>query len=147
MIAVTGVVLLLLSRGHYSIDCLLAYWVTSRVWWTYHTLANNNILQEQGAHNHLDNIWWWWLLRWAEANVPGQLPRRYSLPAPASVQRAATGRPPFALGRSRGNRDAAAGGAGAGAEAGRPGRAQSPAVHASRPVGAAITSGLRRYAA
>jgi len=92
MIAVTGVVLLLLSRGHYSIDCLLAYWVTSRVWWTYHTLANNNNLQEQGGHNHLDNIWWWWLLRWAEANVPGQLPRRYSLPAPASVQRAVISR-------------------------------------------------------
>ena len=92
MIAVTGVVLLLLSRGHYSIDCLLAYWVTSRVWWTYHTLANNSNLQEQGGHNHLDNIWWWWLLRWAEANVPGQLPRRYSLPAPASVQRAVSSR-------------------------------------------------------
>ena len=87
-----GVVLLLLSRGHYSIDCLLAYWVTSRVWWTYHTLANNNYLQEQGSHNHLDNIWWWWLLRWAEANVPGQLPKRYSLPAPASVQRAVISR-------------------------------------------------------
>ena len=60
MIAVTGVVLLLLSRGHYSIDCLLAYWVTSRVWWTYHTLANNSNLQEQGGHNHLDNIGGWW---------------------------------------------------------------------------------------
>ena len=92
MIAVTGVVLLLLSRGHYSIDCLLAYWVTSRVWWTYHTLANNNNLQEQGGHNHLDNIWWWWLLRWAEANVPGQLPRRYSLPPrPRSRGRSAAG--------------------------------------------------------
>ena len=77
--AVAGVVLLLLSRGHYSIDCLLAYWVTSRVWWTYHTLACNTSLQEQGGHNHMDNIWWWWLLRWAEASVPAQLPKRYSL--------------------------------------------------------------------
>jgi len=92
-ICVAGVVLLLLSRGHYSIDCLLAYWVTSRVWWTYHTLASNSALHLQGSHNHLDNIWWWWLLVWAEAGVGGaQLPRRYSLPAPASVQRAVTSR-------------------------------------------------------
>ena len=110
--AVAGVVLLLLSRGHYSIDCLLAYWVTSRVWWTYHTLACNTSLQEQGGHNHMDNIWWWWLLRWAEASVPAQLPKRYSLslvqyiltrpligpyyrfslPAPASVERAVISR-------------------------------------------------------
>jgi len=89
---VAGVVMLLLSRGHYSIDCLVAYWITSRVWWTYHTLANNPGLQTQGGHNHMDNIWWWWLLVWAEANVPGQLPKRYSLPAPASVQRAVTSR-------------------------------------------------------
>ena len=92
-LSVTGVVMLLLCRGHYSIDCLVAYWVTSRVWWTYHTLANNNSLQQAGPHNHLDNIWWWWLLVWAEAGVGGaQLPRRYSLPAPASVQRAVTSR-------------------------------------------------------
>ena len=92
-LSVTGVVMLLLCRGHYSIDCLVAYWVTSRVWWTYHTLASNNSLQQRGPHNHLDNIWWWWLLVWAEAGVGGaQLPRRYSLPAPASVQRAVTSR-------------------------------------------------------
>ena len=89
---VAGVVMLLLSRGHYSIDCLVAYWITSSTWWAYHTIANNNQLQSQGSHNHLDNHWWWWLLVWAEANVPGQLPRRYSLPAPVSVQRAVTSR-------------------------------------------------------
>ena len=82
------------------------------MWWTYHTLASNSALHlqvmimilmmiimiimmmiMQGSHNHLDNIWWWWLLVWAEAGVGGaQLPRRYSLPAPASVQRAVTSR-------------------------------------------------------
>jgi len=91
-ITVAGIVMLLLSRGHYSIDCVVSYWITSRVWWSYHTLANNEHLKLQGSHNHMDNIWWWWLLIWAEANVPCQLPKRYSLPAPASVQRAVTSR-------------------------------------------------------
>lgn len=38
---VTGVLTLLFARGHYSIDVLLAYWITTRVWWIYHTMANN----------------------------------------------------------------------------------------------------------
>ena len=38
---VTGVLTLLFARGHYSIDVVLAYWVTTRIWWIYHTMANN----------------------------------------------------------------------------------------------------------
>ena len=34
--AVIGVILLLLARGHYTIDVLLAYYVSSRLWWVYH---------------------------------------------------------------------------------------------------------------
>jgi len=86
-LSVTGVVMLLLCRGHYSIDCLVAYWVTSRVWWTYHTLASNNSLQQRGPHNHLDNIWWWYILIWSESNIPdGRLPRRYDLPLPSNIK-------------------------------------------------------------
>jgi len=86
ILSVLGVTMLLVSRGHYSIDCLVAYWVTSRVWWTYHTLANNINLKKSGSHNHMDNIWWWYLFRHAESNVQEQLPRRYSLPLPILVR-------------------------------------------------------------
>lgn len=85
LLSLTGVIMLLLSRGHYSIDCLVAYWVTSRVWWTYHTLASTTDLRMSGDHNHLANIWWWYLFRYAEINVPTKLPRRYSIPLPARV--------------------------------------------------------------
>ena len=30
--AITGIVLLLLSRGHYSIDVIIAYWLATRMW-------------------------------------------------------------------------------------------------------------------
>eukprot|EP00092_Neocalanus_flemingeri_P036709 GFUD01039965.1.p1 GENE.GFUD01039965.1~~GFUD01039965.1.p1 ORF type:complete len:346 (-),score=108.89 GFUD01039965.1:17-1054(-) len=86
VLSVTGVAMLLVSRGHYSIDCLVAYWVTSRVWWTYHTMASNHNLKLSGSHNHMDNIWWWCVFRHAEANVPDMVPRRYSLPLSRGVR-------------------------------------------------------------
>ena len=86
LLSVTGVSMLLVSRGHYSIDCLVAYWVTSRVWWTYHTMANTKHLQLSGSHNHMDNIWWWYVFRYAERNVPAEVPRRYSLPVPRGMR-------------------------------------------------------------
>ena len=58
-----GVIFLLLARGHYTIDVLLAYYVTSRIWWLYHTLAHNNQLKSRGEHNFLDNMCWWHVFR------------------------------------------------------------------------------------
>jgi len=84
---VLGVTMLLLSRGHYSIDVLVAYWVTSRMWWTYHTLVQSKELRLRGEHNYIENIWWWYLFRYFESNVPAApLPRVYSLPLPQSAR-------------------------------------------------------------
>ena len=33
------------SYSSFVLDVLLAYWVTSRVWWTYHTLASSKELR------------------------------------------------------------------------------------------------------
>lgn len=41
----TGIISISISRGHYLIDILLAYYVTTRVFWIYHTLANNYSLR------------------------------------------------------------------------------------------------------
>merc|ERR1719150_1732270 len=46
--AASGVALLLLSRGHYSIDVLLAYYVTTRLWHLYHAVACNKTMREEG---------------------------------------------------------------------------------------------------
>ena len=37
----TGIVLVLVARGHYTVDVVIAYYVTTRVFWIYHTLANH----------------------------------------------------------------------------------------------------------
>ena len=43
--AVTGVVMVLVARGHYTVDVLIAYYVTTRLFWVYHTMANNQTLK------------------------------------------------------------------------------------------------------
>jgi len=36
-----GVIMVLVAHGHYTVDVLIAYYVTTRLWYIYHTLANN----------------------------------------------------------------------------------------------------------
>jgi len=82
LVSVAGVVLLILARGHYSIDVLVAYWITSRLWLFYHTMANNTVLKTAGEHNLMDAVWWWRIFLYFEGNVGGQLPRQYGWPLP-----------------------------------------------------------------
>lgn len=55
--SIAGVVTLLLARGHYSIDVVIAYWITTRIWWMYHTMANNSNLKEiDGKKDNQNNF-------------------------------------------------------------------------------------------
>jgi len=85
--AVLGVILLLLARGHYTIDVLLAYYVSTRVWWVYHTLAHNDALKKRGPHNLLTRLWWWTAFRFFETKTSGALPNQFSLPLPRILKR------------------------------------------------------------
>merc|ERR1719370_1653140 len=87
LISLCGVIFLLLARGHYTIDVILAYYVTSRIWWLYHTLAHNQQLKSRGEHNFLDNMCWWHVFRFFESKIRGPLPRKYSLPIPKPIKR------------------------------------------------------------
>lgn len=42
---VVGVIMVLVAHGHYTVDVLIAYYVTTRLWYIYHTLANNSHLK------------------------------------------------------------------------------------------------------
>jgi len=84
----TGIVVLLLARGHYSIDVIVAYWITTRLWWVYHTLANNpSLAARENEHNYLDRFWWWPIFCWMEGNVGRPLPKCYSIPLPERVKK------------------------------------------------------------
>ncbi|CAG0893858.1 unnamed protein product [Darwinula stevensoni] len=81
--SISGVIFLLISRGHYLVDVILAYYITTRLFWIYHTLANNPTLRKaSNAGNNLANECWYPVFLLLERNVNGVLPRKYSWPIP-----------------------------------------------------------------
>ncbi|XP_076361951.1 phosphatidylcholine:ceramide cholinephosphotransferase 1-like [Tachypleus tridentatus] len=80
--SVTGIFMVLLSRGHYTVDVVLAYFVTSRVFWIYHTLANNHFLKTAGPTNYFAQLWWFHIFSYFERNVTGIVPCQYEWPLP-----------------------------------------------------------------
>jgi len=86
-----GVLFLLMARGHYTIDVLVAYWVSSRIWWTYHTMANIRLVKDNQEHNMFRGLWWWYAFRYFEVNIPGPLPNSYSLPGWEKVKKWVSG--------------------------------------------------------
>ncbi|XP_053205865.1 phosphatidylcholine:ceramide cholinephosphotransferase 2-like isoform X3 [Panonychus citri] len=61
-----GVICVIISRGHYLIDIILAYYVTTMVFWIYHTLVYNHSLLTSSSTNYLSRIWWFRLLLFFE---------------------------------------------------------------------------------
>lgn len=80
--SVTGIFMVLLSRGHYTVDVVIAYFVTTRVFWMYHTLANNPSLKGEEHTNFLSKLWWFPLFLYFERNVNGVIPSQYEWPLP-----------------------------------------------------------------
>jgi len=87
LISLVGICSLVVARGHYSIDVLLAYFVTSRLWWIYHTMATNDNLKMSSDDNILSRAWWFYIFWYFERNVPCKLPRSYTFPVPSHVKR------------------------------------------------------------
>ncbi|KAI6224100.1 PAP2-C domain-containing protein [Aphelenchoides besseyi] len=79
--SLVGVVCLIVSRGHYTVDVIIAYWITTRVFWQYHTMTNFAILRDPHCEdNHLRKVIWYPLFEYMEASVYQRLPQKYSLP-------------------------------------------------------------------
>uniref|UniRef100_A0A182J3Y2 Sphingomyelin synthase-like domain-containing protein n=1 Tax=Anopheles atroparvus TaxID=41427 RepID=A0A182J3Y2_ANOAO len=78
--SLTGVVMVLVAHGHYTVDVLIAYYATTRLFWTYHTLANNSLLLKQNGNNYIGREWWYFAFRYFERNVRGPIPLQYDCP-------------------------------------------------------------------
>lgn len=39
VVALVGVIFLVISRGHYTLDVILSYFICTRVFWNYHTMV------------------------------------------------------------------------------------------------------------
>ncbi|GLV42653.1 Sphingomyelin synthase related [Carabus blaptoides fortunei] len=82
IVSFTGIVMVLLAHGHYSVDIVIAYYVTTRLFWTYHSLANNSLLKKSGPNNYIGREWWFPFFQYFEKNVGGPVPRQYDWPLP-----------------------------------------------------------------
>jgi len=62
-----AILAILISRGHYLVDILMAYYVTTRVFWIYHSMAYNYALRVSSPTNYLSRVWWYYLFRYFES--------------------------------------------------------------------------------
>ncbi|XP_015515553.1 phosphatidylcholine:ceramide cholinephosphotransferase 2 isoform X2 [Neodiprion pinetum] len=82
LMSLVGIIMVLIAHGHYTVDVLIAYYVTTRLWYIYHTLANNPYLKQHGPNNFLARLWWFPMFKYFEKNVGGTVPRQYDWPLP-----------------------------------------------------------------
>lgn len=75
-----GVGFVLLAHGHYTVDVLIAYYITTRLFWTFHALLAAP--PRASAGGWLQREWWFGLFAYLERNVRGPVPRRYDWPLP-----------------------------------------------------------------
>lgn len=80
MLSAVGVFCILLAHDHYTVDVVVAYYITTRLFWWYHTLANQHSLKEASQSNPFSRVWWYRLFQYFEENVRGIVPRNYQLP-------------------------------------------------------------------
>lgn len=73
-LALIGILMLELSHSHYLIDVIIAYYITTRVFWTYQTLANNEFLKNMDTNNCFTRAWWFHIFLFFEKNIQGPVP-------------------------------------------------------------------------
>ncbi|XP_037084226.1 sphingomyelin synthase-related protein 1-like [Pollicipes pollicipes] len=89
LLNVFGVFFILSAHEHYSIDVFIAFYITSRLFMYYHTLANNQVTRKR-ADEKRTRIWFP-LFSYFEANVHGTVPNEFEWPVTVAWLRAAAG--------------------------------------------------------
>ncbi len=68
-----AVLLMLVGRSHYLVDIIFGYYVSTRVFYIYHTICNHESLHYSTAGNFFTKFWWWPLFVFFEVDNPGQV--------------------------------------------------------------------------
>ncbi|KAK7129462.1 hypothetical protein R3I94_017617 [Phoxinus phoxinus] len=79
LLSAVGVVCILIAHEHYSVDVVVAYFITSRLFYWYHTMANNQALRGS-PYNYLNRTWWSLVFNFLEKNVRTTVPCTFSWP-------------------------------------------------------------------
>ncbi|VDN83656.1 unnamed protein product [Brugia pahangi] len=79
-----GIAALVISGGHYTMDVLVAYWLTSHIFYAYHQVFAMPRIERSKAP--LSHLWWFWLCYWFENDVPdGLLQNEWEWPLPGPI--------------------------------------------------------------
>lgn len=77
IMTLVSVLLLLVSQYDYTVSVIIAYYITTRLFWLYHTLANNPSLKKLNATNQICKEWWYPIFQFLEGNVHEVVPPRF----------------------------------------------------------------------
>jgi len=77
---VFAVFFILAAHEHYSIDVFIAFYITSRLFLYYHSLANNRVLQQPDS---VRTRIWFPLFSYFESSIDGIVPNEYDWPVPS----------------------------------------------------------------
>lgn len=72
-----GIFFILSGHEHYSIDVFVAFYITSRLFLYYHTLANNQALMQRDSNR---TRIWFPLFSFFESSIDGIVPNEYESP-------------------------------------------------------------------
>ncbi|XP_008548691.1 ceramide phosphoethanolamine synthase isoform X1 [Microplitis demolitor] len=78
MLNMFGIFFILAAHEHYSIDVFVAFYITSRLFLYYHTLANNQALMQRDS---IRTRVWFPLFSFFESSVDGIVPNEYESPS------------------------------------------------------------------
>ncbi|OXU18588.1 hypothetical protein TSAR_001820 [Trichomalopsis sarcophagae] len=78
MLNMFGIFFILAAHEHYSIDVFVAFYITSRLFLYYHTLANNQALMQRDSNR---TRIWFPLFSFFESSVDGIVPNEYETPS------------------------------------------------------------------
>uniref|UniRef100_A0A3B4A7Q9 Sphingomyelin synthase-like domain-containing protein n=1 Tax=Periophthalmus magnuspinnatus TaxID=409849 RepID=A0A3B4A7Q9_9GOBI len=79
ILSASGVVCILVGHEHYSVDVVVAYYITTRLFWWYHTMANTHV-KSISQNNLLSRVWWNPVFNFLERNVQAVVPVEFSWP-------------------------------------------------------------------
>jgi len=83
IVAIIGVLCILVAHEHYTIDVIIAYYVCTNHFWSYHTLASSQDLKNLATSSEkvpLSRVWWWRIFVFMEGAVSSPLPRVHHNP-------------------------------------------------------------------
>lgn len=86
VLSAVGIFCILLAHDHYTVDVVVAYFITTRLFWWYHSMANQQSLKDSSQSNPFSRVWWFRMFQYFEENVRGIVPRNYQLPTWRGLQ-------------------------------------------------------------